>query len=88
MTQIEEHDAKNYRSAPPHKALRPFRPANEVGPARLSEIESGESKATVPAFVADFFLEHSSSGESVILATVAVTTDTGVSPPTAAKLRS
>jgi hypothetical protein len=84
MTLIKKCDVKDYRSLRAHKALRPFRTANEAGLTRSSKIEADEAKANPPGFVADFLLEHSSSGESAVPTTLSIHTESEFVPGTAA----
>jgi hypothetical protein len=83
MTLIKKCDVKTYRASRPNRALRPSRPANEVGRIRLPEIESGEADSNTSGFVEDFVREHSSSGGSAIAVAIAVATKTVPVLPTA-----
>jgi len=83
MTLIKKCDVENYRSAHPHKALRPFRPANEVGANHSSGGDSGVGEAIAEGFVSDFVLEHSSTNAPVISAAFSVKIDDKVAPVSA-----
>jgi hypothetical protein len=90
MTLIKKRDVQNYRASRPHKALRPFRPANATGKAPLTDSATAQAAPSAPVFVADFLLEHSSSIGSVLTTAFAVTAeenDAGVVPPAGSNLQ-
>ncbi|MGB7546260.1 MAG: hypothetical protein WBM14_00795 [Terracidiphilus sp.] len=66
MSLLKKSDLKNHLSARQRNGLHPFRPVNKPGATGFSEIEQGGTRANTPSFVEDFYVEHSSSGVSII----------------------
>jgi hypothetical protein len=80
MTLIKKCDVKKYRTTRPHKALHPYRPGHVLEAGDVPANQAGGAMGTVPVFVADFVLEHSSSSEFAILTTVPVTAKSESNP--------